>query len=102
MIIKRIQEWKTDSERIDQHNENDAEMISLKEDTDKSFTRNNLDESFESAGISTLKFHAISSHSKISFSERKMKRVFDSITEQVKLMNMTSLCCKSFDSFSIT
>lgn len=35
MIIKRIQEWKTDSEQIDQHNENDAEMIPLKEDKTK-------------------------------------------------------------------
>ena len=71
--LNRIQEWKTDSEQIDQHDEIVAEMISLEEYADKSITRNNLDESFESVGISPLKFLGIPSHSEILVRKNKIK-----------------------------
>ena len=74
---KRIHEWKTDSRQIDQHDEIDAEMISLEEDADKSITQKNIDESFESIGISPLKFNGIPSHLKIPVAKKKIKRVFD-------------------------
>lgn len=45
-------------------------MISLKENADKSITWNDLDESFESVGISPLKFHGIPSQSKIPLAKK--------------------------------
>ena len=96
-IVLRIQEWKTDGEQIDQHDEIEAEMTSFEEDTNKSITRNNLHESFASVGISPLEFNQIPSHSKIPATKKKMERVFDSPKEKLKLTNMTSIISLEID-----
>ena len=86
--MKRTTDFETDIREVDglySMAEGETDTNLLEDELKKPETHGNLNVSFETIGISPMKFHGIPQYAKVLVAKKKIQRVVSSVEENVNL-----------------